>query len=67
MEHKTIVTKNKPLKHVFVRELKKDLLEVNVKFIECIRYQLSINMYCAAGIADSEGKKINNWLNNSNI
>ena len=55
MEAQKVMTENKTetLKHEVVSELREDLQEVNVKFIECVRY-------------NSEGKRINDWIRNSN-
>ena len=37
-------------KHIVIRKLKKDLVAVNVKFLNNIRYKPSINKYCLADI-----------------
>ena len=67
MEAQKVATENKTasLKHEVVSELREDLQEVNIKFIECVRYKPSIDMYCAADIMESEGKSISEWLGNS--
>ena len=49
-------------KHIVISKLKKDLVAVNVKFLNNIRYKPSINKYCLADIIRPYNKSQRLWL-----
>ena len=49
-------------KHIVIRKLTKDLVYVNIKFLNNIRYKPSINKYCLADIIRPYNKSPYLWL-----
>ena len=60
--NKKVDVKTNNNKHIVIRQLTKDLVAVNVKFLNNIRYKPSINKYCLADIIRPYNKSQYLWL-----